>query len=339
MRPSFHPRLTNSPFDDPGLFIPFLFENRAVIFDLGNISSLSSRDILKISHAFITHTHMDHFIGFDNLLRLFLGRERNLYIYGPKGFLENVEGKLAGYTWNLVHNFNNRFILHVTEVRPERLITKQYVCENKFIPAKETLEQPFNGILLNEPALSFSSLILDHSIPCLGFSLKERFHVNIIKDRVVELGLGIGPWLREFKQALFNHNDPDSEFKVRFGGEGIKTKSFILGDLARRIAIITPGQKITYIADVGYNKSNVKKIVGFAKDSDQLFIEAAFLEKDTNIAKNKYHLTARQAGSIAGMAGVKQFTLFHFSPRYAGQEGFFYKEAMAAYKELRRDKN
>ncbi len=25
MRPSFHPRLTNGPFDDPGLYIPFLF--------------------------------------------------------------------------------------------------------------------------------------------------------------------------------------------------------------------------------------------------------------------------------------------------------------------------
>ncbi|MEA3279446.1 MAG: ribonuclease Z [Thermodesulfobacteriota bacterium] len=332
MRPSFHPRLINGPFDDPGLFIPFLFENRAVIFDLGDIYSLSSRDVLKISHAFITHTHMDHFIGFDNLLRLFLGREKNLYIYGPEGFLKNVEGKLAGYTWNLVDNFNNRFILHVTEVRPESLITRQYMCKNRFIPATETVEQPFNGILLKEPALSFSSLILDHSIPCLGFSLKERFHVNIIKDRVIELGLEIGPWLREFKQALFNHNDPDSKFEVRFGRERVKTKSFILDDLARQIAIITPGQKITYIADVGYSELNRKKIVNFAKDSDQLFIEAAFLEKDSDIARNKYHLTARQAGSIAGMAGVKQFTLFHFSPRYAGQEEFLYKEAMVAYK-------
>lgn len=333
MRPSFHPRLINGPFDDPGLFIPFLFENRAVIFDLGEIYSLSSRDVLKISHAFITHTHMDHFIGFDNLLRLFLGREKNFYIYGPEGFLKNVEGKLAGYTWNLVNNFNNRFILHVTEVRPESLITRQYMCENRFIPATERVEQPFNGILIKEPALSVSSLILDHSIPCLGFSLKERFHVNIIKDRVVELGLEIGPWIRKFKQALFNHNDPDSEFEVRFGRKSVKIKSFILGDLARQIAIITPGQKITYITDVGYSESNVKKIVSFAKDSDQLFIEAAFLEKDSDIARNKYHLTARQAGSIAGMAGVKQFTLFHFSPRYSGKEDLFQKEALAGYKE------
>jgi len=68
-----------------------------------------------------------------------------------------------------------------------------------------------------------------------------------------------------------------------------------------------------------------------AMEADHLFIEAAFLEKDRETAKRKYHLTAREAGLVARRAGVKQFTLLHFSPRYSGQEEAFLKEAMEEY--------
>jgi len=331
MRPSFYPRLVNGPFDDPGLFIPSLFGKRAVIFDLGDIYSLSPRDILKITHIFVTHTHMDHFIGFGRLLRLFLGREQALYMYGPQGFIENVEGKLAGYSWNLVKHYTNRLSLHVTEVGPEHLITKEYLCQNRFLATQEAVKQPFTGILHQEPAFSVSADLLDHDIPCLGFSIKERFHINIMKDRVFKLGLEIGPWLHEFKQALFNNCDPKSTFEVKYGKNNAMTKRFAIGDLCKQIARITPGQKITYIVDVSYSKSNVKKIVELAKDADHLFIEAAFLAKDKKMAKNKRHLTARQAGTIAAMARAKQFTPFHFSPRYTDQAHLLEQEAREAY--------
>ena len=334
MRPSFHPRLINRPFDDPGIFIPFLFEKRALIFDIGNINSLSTRDILKISHIFVTHTHMDHFVGFDWLLRLFLGREKKLHMYGPEGFIKNIEGKLAGYSWNLVENFNNRLSLNVTEVYPDHLISRQYLCQNRFIPIKEDIKKHFKSILLKESALSVSAAILDHSIPCLGFSIEERFHVNIIKDRVIALGLEIGPWIKEFKQALFNQQNPESEFVVRCGKNN-KEKKFILGNLSKQIALITPGQKITYIADVVYNNYNKEKIIEFAKNSDHLFIEAAFLENDRDMAEKKYHLTAHQAGRLAGEANIKQYTLFHFSPRYTGKEYLLIEEARAAFEKYK----
>ena len=335
MRPSFHPRLINGPFDDPGLFIPFQFQNRAVIFDLGDITCLAPKDILKISHAFVSHTHMDHFIGFDRLLRLSLGREKNLSLYGPPGFLKNVEGKLAGYTWNLADKYNYRLRLQISEVHPHYTLCRQYRCRNRFQSLIDPVEQPFAGILYEDPAVKVSAVNLDHKIPCLGFSIKERFHVNIIKSGLTTLGLSPGPWLMKFKQALYHGADPASKFEAKFDRQK-PAKHFILGQLADNIARITPGQKISYITDVVYSQSNRKRIVALVKGSDHLFIEAPFMEQDREIAEKKHHLTTRQAGQLAGAAQVKQMTVFHFSPRYTGMEEQLQEEARAAYEHSRR---
>ncbi|MEJ2729684.1 MAG: MBL fold metallo-hydrolase [Deltaproteobacteria bacterium] len=329
MRPRFHPRLINGPFEDPGLYIPFLFQKRAIIFDLGDTLPLTARDLLKISHAFITHTHVDHFIGFDRVLRIALGREKNLHLYGPRGFFKNAEGKLAAYSWNLVKNYPYRLGLRLTEVHHDSLLTREYLCQDEFIPTRKAVRKPFKDVVYEEPAFKISAAILDHGIPCLGLAIKERFHVNINKDRLAAMGLKTGPWLNGFKQALYDGRDADSEFEVQSGKGEIRR--FRLGQLAEQIALITHGQKIAYIADVAYSPQNQERIVSLAKDADQLFIEAAFLEAHKDIAAAKHHLTARQAGTLAARAGAKEFTIFHFSPRYVGQEHILQAEAREAY--------
>jgi ribonuclease Z len=329
MCPRFHPRLINGPFDDPGLFIPFLFENQALLFDLGDNQALTSRDILKISHVFVTHTHMDHFIGFDRILRLVLGRPKSLYLFGPRHFFRNVEGKLAAYSWNLVGNYQYRLKLHLTEIHDDFLLTRTYLCQNHFNPTHKTQKQAFKDILIETPAFKISAAILDHGIPCLGLALKERFHININKDALMALKLQTGPWLNDFKQTLYAGADPASEFTINTGSSSIRR--FQLGELADRIAMVTPGQKISYIADVAYSPANAEKIIALAKHSDHLFIEAAFLDAQQDLAAEKHHLTARQAGELAARCGARHFTIFHFSPRYIGQEDLLDQEAREAY--------
>ena len=102
MRHLFEPRLVNDPFGDPALYVDLRDERRALLFDLGDISALPPRELLRVSHVFVSHTHMDHFAGFDTLLRVVLGRKTAIALIGGPGFVAQVEHKLLAYTWNVV---------------------------------------------------------------------------------------------------------------------------------------------------------------------------------------------------------------------------------------------
>lgn len=334
MRPSFHPRLINDPFSDPGLFIPFLFERRALLFDLGDLSNLSARDLLKVSHVFVTHTHMDHFIGFDTLLRLLLGRDKEIYLFGPSPFFQKVEAKLSGYTWNLIENYENILSINVTEITGGKGFIQRYESRNRFRHAEAPQEFTFDGNLLAEPTFSVDAALFDHKVDCLGLTLKENFSINIIKEGLRELELPVGPWLAEFKRAIYERYDPGQEFRVFWQDKDRKTgeRYFTLDELKEKIARISPGQKITYITDIIGSPENIAKAVNLAMDSNHLFIEAPFLDNERDMARKKYHLTAKEAGLIAARARVKELTLFHFSPRYFNREKELFQEAMAAFR-------
>jgi len=332
-RPSFTARLVNPPFHDPGLLISFQYQRRAMLFDLGDLHALSPRDLLKISHVFVTHTHVDHFVGFDTLLRVSLGREKEVHLFGPAGFFERVEGKLAGYTWNLVDEYPYNFQLRVTELDEERCRTRRYLCKDRFQRTGDDEDAPFTRVLVKEPAFRVEAALLDHRIPCLGLSLIEEFSVNIDKEALKFLGLPVGPWLTSFKKAVTEKEDPNHDFSVLWEeeGKGAIEKTFPFGELTSKIARITPGQKVTYLTDLLGSPENLEKAAELARGADHLFVEAAFLDRDRETAKTKCHLTAKEAGTLAREAGVKQITLFHFSPRYTELEEEITREAMDAF--------
>jgi ribonuclease Z len=276
---------------------------------------------------------MDHFAGFDTLLRLFLDRRKSLHLFGPPHFLKNIEGKLAGYTWNLVTNDADGFVLTATEVHADHTLTQVYPSRKAFKPSGPAQKHPFGGRLLTEPAFSVHTVHLDHQIPCLAFMLKETFHINIMKDRLNHLHIPAGPWLKRFKKALYQGQDLRKDFQILWNERG-KTKNahFSLADLAQQISQVTKGQKIVYIVDAVFSSENAQKIIQFSHRADHLFIEAAFLDSEADLARKKYHLTAAQAGTLAKKAGVKRFTVFHFSPRYGHCAHLLQQEALEAFR-------
>jgi ribonuclease Z len=64
---------------------------------------------------------------------------------------------------------------------------------------------------------------------------------------------------------------------------------------------------------------------------DVLYIESSFLDKDKERARETAHLTAKEAGELARAAGVKKLQVFHFSPKYSGNEQLLIEEAQNAF--------
>ncbi len=328
MKPLLHAQLLNDPFGDAALLIEILWERRALLFDLGELKKIRPAKLLKVSHAFVSHAHIDHFIGFDTLLRTMLNREKALKVYGPPGFLDQVQGKLSGYTWNLTAEYP--FSIQASEVYPDRIRSREFLCQERFIPRQET-EGPFNGLLLIDPQIQIQIAHLDHLIPSLAFALQERFHINIHKDRLEQKGLTVGPWLQELKAALWRGEKEDFPLPVSCRDEGSVHKKMPLGAL-REILTTTPGQKIAYVADCRFTEQNIRKITTLAREADVFFCEAAFLEKDREQADMRAHLTARQAGELARRAQVKELEIFHFSPKYEKEPESLREEAAQAFR-------
>jgi ribonuclease Z len=339
MNPSFHPRLVNGPLGDPALYIEMKFAKRAILFDLGEIQSLSPRQILKISHVFISHTHMDHFIGFDHLLRILLGRNKKVHFFGPPNFISQLENKLAAYSWNLIESYPYPLDLLVTEVHPNHLITAQFKSSQAFIMELDRETKLFDGIVHEEWSFLVRAALLDHKIPCLAFALEEKAHLNILKTELDRMGLAKGPWLQELKEAVWKKEKDDFLLQASgFLNGKLKEQPFPLGALRNRILKITPGQKIGYVVDTIYNQQTREDIKNLIYGADQLFIEAAFLEKEGSRARGKSHLTARQAGILAGEAGVKRMNPFHISPKYSHNFEQVLEEAYSAFRQILRKK-
>ena len=331
MRPLLHPVLVNGRSGDPALYIETLFEKRAIMFDLGDISSLSPRKILRLEHVFVSHAHIDHFIGFDRLLRILVGREKIVRLYGPIGFIEHVYHKLASYRWNLVDRFAAELTFDVMEIGSDLIIRTAHMrLKNGFAVEPVRSERRADGVLYAGPAFRVTTAVLEHRTPCLGFAVQERAHVNVWKSRLSELGLSVGPWLRELKHAIIENRSDDFPIEIYSRSETASARRMQLGAL-RPVVTVTPGQKIGYVTDVANTTANREAIVRLVLNADLLFIEATFAEADAVLAAERAHLTTTAAGSIARAAAVRRVEPFHFSPRYGGQEYRLVNEVMLAF--------
>jgi len=123
---------------------------------------------------FISHLHGDHMFGLPGMLHSlsFMGRTRELEIYGPRGIVDFVSSV------NRVVKFYSQFPLRVKEIGP--------------------------GLILNEKEYKVRAASGKHGIPCLAYSLEEKNapgRFNPTKAR--KLGIPEGPLWRKLQTSPF----------------------------------------------------------------------------------------------------------------------------------------
>lgn len=326
MRNAFRPALLHPAYGDPGLWVDLPDAGRAVLFDLPEIAHVPTRLLLRVAHAVVTHTHMDHYVGFDHLLRVALRREEPLTVTGPEGFLESVRGRIAAYAWNLIAGYPVR--LRVQEITGDVLRGEEYSAVSGMRPADRS-ERAFTGTAHAERGFRVDVAVFDHGMPVLGVAVREVEHLSVDRDRLARLGFGVGPWLANLKEAVRRGAPADTPIVAARADGGAETAE--LGAIAPEIILRGPGRSLVYLTDLSPTEDNLVRAAAFVAGADLLVCEAAFLDEDRDLAAERHHLTARQAGELARRAGAARLAIFHLSPRYEDRPGDAAAEAGEAF--------
>ncbi len=141
---------------------------------------------------------------------------------------------------------------------------------------------------------------LSHTKTCVGYTLEELDRPGEFSpERAAALGVPRGPLWGKLQHG---------ECVTAQDGTVI-TPEQVLG--AKR-----SGRKFSFVTDTQYLPSIAKEVRG----SDLLICEGMFADDLADQAKEKKHMTARQAATVARDAGVRRMAMIHYSPRYTDRE-------------------
>lgn len=162
------------------------------------------------------------------------------------------------------------------------------------------IEHPINeeGLIHNDGNFSIEAFFLDHGIDCVGWRITEPERRKFDNTKLLAHSIK-GPAVRKLLQ------------EKRLFVDG---KTVFLDD----VSAINKGDTFAMISDTKICKNTAS----VAKGAKMLLCESTYLERDRDLAFKNYHMTAKDASTIAKDAGCKYLILTHFSARYRDMKEF-----------------
>jgi ribonuclease Z len=156
-----------------------------------------------------------------------------------------------------------------------------------------------NDLIFEDDKVEVRTVVLNHRIPCCGFVFREKpLLANITKDTIIKYDLSV-------EQIL----------EIKAGAELVSSTGEIIPNEQLVTHKLKP-RSYAFCSDTCYDE----RILEFIKEVDLLYHEATFLEEMNARAKETFHTTALQAGTIAQKARVGKLMIGHYSARYRDLE-------------------
>jgi ribonuclease Z len=154
------------------------------------------------------------------------------------------------------------------------------------------------GIVHVGEAFSLHAARLEHRVDTLGWRLQEPDGRRMLPDRLAVLGVA-GPDVGRLQAA---------------GTLDVAGRTVRLEEVSEH----RPGQAFAFVMDTRWCDG----ALALAEGADLLVCESTFLSVDQEMAARYGHLTAREAGRLAAVAGARRLVLTHFSRRYTDVAAF-----------------
>ena len=170
--------------------------------------------------------------------------------------------------------------------------------------------QEVSGKFLETQDFYLEAFPLVHGALCNAYVFVEKDKRRLDKKKLQKLKLPNSPLLGELQR-----------------GKSIEHKGKTID--AKDVSTVEKGKKITFIFDTALCENCYKA----AENADLIISESTYTEKESDLAKEYKHLTAKQAAEIAKKAKAKKLILSHISQRYQGKEKIILDEAKKTFKE------
>lgn len=164
----------------------------------------------------------------------------------------------------------------------------------------DVIEHPVSapGLVEDDGRFRIEAAFLDHGVDNIAWRITEpdrrKFDPALLKVHHIE-----GPLVKQLEEQ---------------GTLFIAGKQIQLDD----VSWIRKGDAVAIVSDTRYCQNAIE----IARNAKLLLCESTYLEDHKDLAEKHYHLTAKQAATIAKEANVEKLILTHFSARYLNVKDF-----------------